>query len=93
MEQLNKSGNRRGLHGNNLRGAKNSSAKGWILYRDDEEIGFFATLSELAEETGKSRHYMWMMARGKAMNVDGPRQKTKEGWSIKPAMSIQFSNK
>lgn len=91
--QLNKSGNRRGLHGKTPKGGQSKSAKGWILYKNDEEVGFFPTLFECAEVTGMSKQYMWMLAREKAINSDGPRKVSKEGWSIKPAISISFTNK
>jgi hypothetical protein len=94
MEQkLNKSGNLRGLHGNAPRGSANVKSKGWILYKCGEEVGYFASISEIAEITKKSKQYMWALARQRVMNVDGPRMQTSEGWSIKPAQTIEFIGK
>jgi hypothetical protein len=94
MEQrLNKAGDRRGIHNNYRRGATSKQSKKWVLYRWDEEVGVFSSLSECAEVTGCTKQYMWMLARERAVNLDGPRKKTREGWSIKPAVSIEFSGK
>jgi hypothetical protein len=94
MEQrLNKSGDRRGLHGKAPRGAANVKSKGWILYKDGEEVGYFASLSECAQVTKKSKQYMWILAHKRAINSDGPRLQTQEGWSIKPAQTIEYKAK
>lgn len=92
--KLNKSGDRRGLHGNNPKGAKNKKSKGWILYHEDEEVGYFSSLTEIANCLGKTYHYLWLLTSGRALNKDGtPRKKTIEGYHIKPATSLEFRGK
>lgn len=88
--KLNKSGDKRGMHGKAPKGAKNPKSKGWILYHHDEEVGYFPSLTEIAECLGKTYQYLWILTNGKALNEDGtPRTKTKEGYSIKPATVIE----
>ncbi len=95
MEQkLNKSGDRRGLHGNYPKGAKSKKSKGWILYHENNEVGYFPTLTEIAKCLGKTYHYLWLLTKGKALNKDGTaRTKTIEGYHIKPANVLEFSGK
>lgn len=92
MEQkLNKSGDKRGLHGNYPKGAQSKKSKGWILYHEETEVGYFASLTEIAKCLGKTYHYLWMLTKGKSLNKDGTvRTKTIEGYHIKPAKTIEF---
>jgi hypothetical protein len=90
-QQLNKSGDRRGMHKFRRTGAEHPKAKGWILYKDGEQVGYYSTLAEAAKETCHTLHYLWILANGKAINKDGSvRAVTSEGWSIKPAKTIEF---
>jgi hypothetical protein len=94
MEQrLNKAGDRRGIHNNYPKGSTSKRSLGWILYKDGEEVGYYASLSECAQVTGMTKQYMWILAREKAITKNGPRKHTQEGWSIKPAQSIEFKAK
>ena len=93
-EKLNLRKDRRGMHGNQRKGKDHPKAKGWILYQHGDEIGYFGSLTEVADFCGKSYHYLWMLAKGILMDRYGePRTITQEGWSIKPAKTIEFTNK
>ena len=94
METFNKNGDKRGMHTNQCRGAKHFNSKGWILYKNEEEIGYFASMSEAAQEIGKSYPYLWQLYKGRHIGKDGkPLTKTKEGYHLKPAISISFTDK
>jgi len=95
METLiNKSGDFRGMHNKQRRGSSHPQSKGWILFKFDDNLGYFPSLSEVGKEIGKSASYMWQLYKGKHINVDGSvRTQTIEGYHIKPAISISFTDK
>lgn len=94
METLNKNGDKRGMHNNQRRGATHPQAKGWILFQHEEMLGYFASLREVGNEIGKSNSYMWQLYKGRHIGKDGKvLTKTKEGYHIKPAMTIETRDK
>jgi hypothetical protein len=63
--KLNKSGDRRGCHGNQRKGPKHGNSVGWIIYKHEEFHAEAATLAEAGEIIGHSAHYVWQMVNGK----------------------------
>lgn len=88
--QLNKSGDKRGMYKNRISGSNHPKSKGWVLYHNGEEVGYYSTIKEAALETCHTAHYLWCLAKGKAVNPSGSvRTVSSEGWSIKPATVIE----
>ena len=93
-QQLNKLGNRKGMHGNQAKGAAHVRAKGWILYKHDELLGYYGSVTEAAREIRKSGAYLYQLYKGKHLGEDGqPRTKTSEGYYIKPAKTLEYKDK
>ena len=70
------------------------NAKGWILYQNNEAIGYYPSAREAGEVVGKTGIYLLNLYRGMFVGKDGkPRTCTTEGYYIKPANVLSYTDK
>lgn len=80
----------RGKHGNHPAGGKHYMAKGWILFKNEDMIGYFPTVKEAGLEVGLNGHYLWLLYKGRYNDKDGNTKCcTSDGYRIEPAKVIE----